>query len=259
MFRFALFLLIGVPCAHATSIVVKIDKQNIVIAADTLGVDAAGGVHEDQCKIVLAGRAAFAATGISSFTPSFSASPSAMPNWDAKSEATISYAAHSNDVEAAANEWLTKAEQYFTHLALADQRRARSLTEGDPDYVLVGGVFVGWSASGNIKLIMEYVRYEKPYSGLVQHIVQILPIRDLPYTTNAVTQRLFETDLTLTKATAIKWKTQAKAFPESERGWRWLEFLIRQTSEYAKVGTTVDVLELRQNGQTVWLQNLTCK
>ncbi|HEY5328695.1 MAG TPA: hypothetical protein VIJ79_02325 [Acidobacteriaceae bacterium] len=259
MFRFALFLLIGVSCAHATSIVVKLDKQNIVIAADTLGIDATGGVHQDQCKIVVAGRTAFAATGIASFTPSLSSPLPAMSSWDAKSEATTAYAANTNDLGGAANEWLTKAEQYFTRLPPADQRRARSLTGGDPDNVLVGGVFVGWSPSGTPELIMEYVRYEKPYSGRVQHLVQILPIRDLPYTTNAVTQRLFETDLTLMRATAAKWKNQAKGFPESERTWRWLEFLIRQTSEYAKVGTTVDVLELRQHGQPVWLQNLTCK
>jgi len=259
MFRFALFILIGVSCAHATSIVVEIGEQKIVIAADTLGVDAAGAVHEDQCKIVLAGRAAFAATGISSFTPSFSLSLSGVPGWDAKSEATIAYAAHNNDIEAAANQWLTKAEQYFTRLPPADQQRARSLTEGDPDHILVGGVFVGWGPSGNPKLIMEYIRYEKPDSARVQRLIQTLPIRDLPYTTNAVTQKLFETDPTLTRATATKWKTQAMAFPKSERKWRWLEFLIRQTSGYAKVGTTVDVLELRRDSQPVWLENLTCK
>jgi hypothetical protein len=259
MFRVALFTLIGVSFAHATSIVVNISEQRIVIAADTLGVDASGAVHEDQCKIVLAGRAAFAATGISSFTPSFSSSLSGVPGWDAKSEAANAYAAHNNDTEAAAKQWIIRAEQYFTGLPTADQQRARSLTVGDPDHVLVGGVFAGWGPNKNPILIMEYIRYESPNSAQVQHLIQTLPIRDLPYTTNAVTQKLFETDPTLIEETETKWKTQAEAISESERKWRWLEFLIQQTSKYAKVGTTVDVLELMQDGQPVWLQNPTCK
>jgi hypothetical protein len=259
MFRFALFALLGVSCAHATSIVVKLGEQRIVIVADTLGVDAAGNVHEDQCKIVQVGRAAFAATGISSFTPSFSPTLSAVANWDAKSEARDAYAAHNDDVEAAANEWLAKAERYFIGLPIADRLRARSLTDGDPDNILVGGVFVGWSPSGSAKLIMEYVRFVEPDVIQVQHLIQMLPVRDLPYTTNAATKKLFEGDPTLAKLIGSKWKIRAKSFPKSEQNWRWLEFLVQQTSNYAKVGTKVDVLELRQNDQPAWLQNLTCK
>ena len=259
IFLFAVFPLIGVTCAHATSIVIKVGEKKIVIAADTLGVDANGVDHEDQCKIVLSGGAAFAATGISSSTPSLSSPLAAVRGWDAKSEASIAYADHNNDVEAAATEWLANAERYFTSLPPADQLRARSLTEGDPDHILVGGVFAGWGPGRNAKLIIEYVRYEEPDSPRVQHLIQKLPIRDLPYTTNAATQRLFETDPSLMRAVAAKWKTQAKAFPIYERQWRWLEFLVRQTSKYAKVGTTVDVLELRVDGHPIWLQNPTCK
>lgn len=259
MFRFLLLALVGATCAHATSIVVKINKQKIVIAADSLGVDANGVDHEDQCKIVRSGNAAFAATGISSFTPSFSPSLASAPAWDAKSAARIAYTDHKNDVDGAANEWLTSAERFFTSLPPTDQRRARSLTAGDPDHVLVGGVFAGWGPGRDAKLIIEYIRYEAPDSPRVQHLIQNLKVRDLPYTTNAVTQKLFETDPSLATEVAARWKTQVSAFPMSERQWRWLEFLVQQTSRYAKVGTTVDVLELRRDGSPVWLQNLTCK
>ncbi len=103
MFRFVLLALIGVSCAHATSIVIKLNEQRIVIAADNLGIDAAGVVHEDQCKIVQAGGAAFAAMGISSFSPSHYPTLGATANWDAKDEERNAYAVHNNDVEAAAS------------------------------------------------------------------------------------------------------------------------------------------------------------
>jgi|ERR1035441_5628918 hypothetical protein len=126
--------------AHATSVVVKLNAQRILIAADTLGIDSAGIVHEDQCKIVPFGKAAFAAASISSFSTTL---PSTS-NWDSKLAARSAYAASSGDVEAAANDWQARAEGYFDNLAALDRRRARSLVSSDPEH---GGK--GTKCSGN--------------------------------------------------------------------------------------------------------------
>ena|ERR1035438_1142913 len=58
--RYALCAAIfAVPSAQATSIVIKLSDQRILIAADTMGIDSAGIAYQDQCKILLSGKAAF--------------------------------------------------------------------------------------------------------------------------------------------------------------------------------------------------------
>lgn len=114
-------------------------------------------MHEDQCKILPFSKAAFSVTGISSFSPIL---PS-VSNWDAKSAAQAAYAAHTEDIEAAADDWGGRAEQYFGGLAISDRLRARSLVERDPEHVLFAGVFVGWDSHRAAKLIFELVRFEE--------------------------------------------------------------------------------------------------
>jgi hypothetical protein len=46
--------------ARATSVVAKVGEDKIVVAADTLGIDAEGTRHEDQRKIVPLGKYVFA-------------------------------------------------------------------------------------------------------------------------------------------------------------------------------------------------------
>jgi hypothetical protein len=130
--------------AHATSVVAKVGKEKIVIAADTLGIDAAGSIHEDQCKILPLGRYVFAAASIASFSSTWPNSSA----WDSKIEAQAAYRSHEGDIEAAAHDWLERAERYFSNLRGADRLRARSMVASSPDHVLAVGVFVGWSAEG---------------------------------------------------------------------------------------------------------------
>jgi hypothetical protein len=250
LLRYVLCAIVGISYAHATSIVIKLQEQRIVIAADTLGIDSAGTVHEDQCKILPFGKAAFSVTGISSFSPTLASGS----NWDAKSVAQAAYAAHTDDIEAAADDWGGRAERYFGGLAISDRLRARSLV-----HVLFAGVFVGWDSHGAAKLIFEMVRFEEPDLVRTQHRRAILTPRDLPYTTNVITQQLIEGNSTQTQAVNHEWRTRSKEFPTSERDWRWLEFLIEETSKLDKVGKRVDVLELNRDDHSNWLQNLTCQ
>jgi len=256
-FRYALCAaILGIPpYAHGTSIVVKLNEQRILIAADTLGIDSAGAVHEDQCKLVSFGKAAFAAASISSFSSTLGS----RSNWDAKSEAQSAYAGHNDDLEATADDWRSGAERYFGGLMISDRLRARSLVDSDPDHVLVAGVFVGWDIQRAAELIIDLVRFEEPYLAGVQHLREVLRSRDLPYTTNTVTQELIEGDSTRAKAVREEWQIKSKEFPTSAQDWRWLEFLIVKTSERSEVGKSVDILELNRDGHSEWLQNLTCQ
>lgn len=253
--RYVLCAIVGTSYAHATSIVIELQGQSIVIAADALGIDSAGTVHEDQCKILPFGRAAFSVTGISSFSPTLTSGS----NWDAKSVAQAAYAAHADDIEAAADDWGGRAERYFGGLAISDRLRARSLVESDPEHVLFAGVFVGWDSHRVAKLIFEMVRFEEPDLLHTQHRRAVLTPRNLPYTTNVITQQLIEGNSARSQAVNHEWRIRSKEFPTSERGWRWLEFLIEETSKWDKVSKKVDVLELNRDDHSKWLQNLTCQ
>ena len=255
MYRFALIAaMFGISHAHATSVVVKLNEQKILIAADTLGIDSAGVVHEDQCKIVAFGKAAFAAASISSFSTTL---PS-IPAWDSKVAARSAYAASNGDVEAAANDWQARAEGYFGSLSALDRQRARSLVSSDPEHVLAVGVLVGWDSHGVAELIFQLVRFEEPGLRQVQNRRYTHRPRDLPYTTSVITQELIEKNSARGEAVRAEWRLQSKNIPVSDRDWRSLEFFIVRTSKWDNVSKGVNVLELGQDGHSRWLQNLTC-
>jgi hypothetical protein len=107
------------------------------------------------------------------------------------------------------------------------------------------------------ELILQLVRFEEPGLRQVQNRRDTLRSRDLPYTTNVVTQELIEKNSARGEAVRAEWKLESKNLPASDRDWRSLEFYIVKTSEWDKVSKGVNVLELGQDGHSRWLQNLT--
>ena len=93
----------------------------------------------------------------------------------------------------------------------------------------------------------------------IQKSEQLLPFRELPYTTNLVTQELIEGNSERTREAAAEWQRKAASYPRKERGWRWDEFVIVTTAIYDEsVGQAIDVLEIPAGGKARWLQNSTC-
>jgi len=241
--------------AHATSVVAKVGKEKIVIAADTLGIDAAGTIHEDQCKILPLGKYVFAAASIASFSSTWPNSSA----WDSKIEAQAAYRSHEGDIEAAAHDWLERAERYFSNLRGADRLRARSMVASSPDHVLAVGVFVGWSAEGEAEFLLEAIRFKESSPEQVEHLIEVFGSRDLPYTTNLITGELIEGHSDRANEAGREWEMKSKTFPKAEREWRWLEFLIQKTGTITQVGQQVDVLQFTRTGHSKWLQRRACE
>jgi hypothetical protein len=241
--------------AHATSVVAKVGKDKIVIAADTLGIDAAGTTHEDQCKIVPLGKYVFAAASIATFSPTWPNTSS----WDSKIEAQAAHKSHEGDIEAAASDWRERAERYFSNLRGADRLRARSMVASSPDHVLAVGVFVGWNAKGKAEFILEAIRYKEPDLEQIEQLIEILGSRDLPYTENVITAELIEGHTSRTSEARKEWEMKSKTFPKAERDWRWLEFLIQKTGTLTQVGQQVDVFQFTRTGHSEWLQRRACE
>jgi hypothetical protein len=239
--------------ARATSVVAKVGEDKIVVAADTLGIDAEGTRHEDQRKIVPLGKYVFAGASIATFGAT-------LPNssWDSKVEAEAAYRSHEIDIEAAARDWLERAERYFGNLSEADRLRARSMVASSPDHALTIGVFVGWDAKGKAEFILEAIRYKEPNLEQIEHIIEFGRSRDLPYTSNVITQELIEGHANRTSEARKEWAMKSKTFPKEELGWRWLEFLIQKTGAFADVGQKVDIMQLTREGHSEWLQRCAC-
>lgn len=258
MTRYLLSVVVAVSCAQATSIVFKVQDQRVVIAADTLAdkLDvSSSALHEDQCKIAPLGRAAFAVAGYSDYKRIDSSDQ--ISDWDAISDAKAAQAAHGQDIQEAADDWAARAVQHYTTFFFSAPLRVRALANINPQHVLVIGAFVGWGGDKAARLIFEYVYLDD--KAPIQSRRLILPSRDLPYTTNAITQELIEGHSERTEAVATRWKTKLRKLPKAERVWRWLEFIITATSQWDKtVAGRVDVLEVDRDGHVHWLQNFTC-
>lgn len=243
------------PCvahqAQATSIVVKLTENKVVIAADTLGIER-GTKYEDQCKIEPLGKYAFAASGIASFLAT-----SPLSSWDAKAEAQAAYRSHDADIDAAASDWLERTERYFGHLSRIDRARARSMA-APSDHTLAIGIFVGWNLKGQPEFILEAVRYKEPSLGQVEHLIERDPPRVVPFTSHPTTLELIEGNTNRAREARTEWKVKSKMLPKKELGWRWLEFLIQKTGEFADVGRKVDVMQFTQEGNPEWLQTCAC-
>jgi hypothetical protein len=247
--------------AHATSIVVKLEKNKIILAGDTrlgrLDVGSSGNVfHDDGCKILPLGTSAI---GISGNLDYKRIDPyDRLPDWDAISDAEAAYAQYNKNLQAMADEWARRAVLHYNAFYKLVPKRVRELANVNSDRVLLDAFFVGWLGPNTPVIIWEKIYLSETLHPAVHSNSQILYYRSLPYTTNSITQQLIEGDRAT--FTANKWKPESMKIPEDERGWRWLEFLIKATHDYDEsVGPHVNVLEIHFDRQAKWLQNLTCK
>jgi len=127
-----------------------------------------------------------------------------------------------------------------------------------PDHALTVRVFVGWNAKGKAEFVLEAIRYKGPNLEQIEQIIEFGRSRDLPYTSNVITQELIEGHTNRTSEARKEWAMKSKTFPKEELGWRWLEFLVRKTGAFADVGQKVDIMQLTREGQSEWLQRCAC-
>ncbi len=228
--------------------------------------------HDDYCKIIALPKVGFAATGYSDHTERNAIGVVAW-SWSALEDAQTSYGLHPDNITDMADDWRTREIEIFSNLYVLHQNLVKELAGADGKTPLVIGHFVGWDNEGQPTLILESIAlYQGPFtllnpaisppSSVFAPIVgyrTVLLERDLPYSTNNYTESLIESDPALSSPVAKKWSEGAKRLSESERDWRWVEFLIRRTADQDKaVGRCVAVLEIRPSG-TTWLQPQACR
>jgi hypothetical protein len=169
----------------ATTIVVKLEKGRIFLAADSrLGHLERGSDpslqaqtqshawHDDGCKLVSVGRAA---AGVSGDLDYKRIDPvDEVPDWSAASDANFALAIYGGNLRAAARDWVQRATQHYEVFRQSDPARVRALANVNSEHVLVDAFFVGWEGT-NPMLIWEKVALdETSLSGFVTR-EQILP------------------------------------------------------------------------------------
>jgi hypothetical protein len=258
-----LFVCVAMSFAHATSVVANLGLKRIILAADTRGGRLELGdspfshnFHDDVCKIIPLGHTAVAVSGNQIYKRNVVTDP--VPDWNALTDAEAAHAAYGDDLHEMAKDWARRsAAQYAVFYAVAPLR-VKELASVNRENVLIDAFVVGWQGQ------VPTLYWEKVYldENLPAHIYtseQLLPYRELPYTTNGTTQALFEGDSSRVEETAAQWRLTATRISAKELDWRWVEFLIRLTGSYDEgVGHDVNVIQIPVGGHAEWLQNCTC-
>jgi hypothetical protein len=254
-----LYLSVGLATANATSIVEFAGINRIILAADTRldrldPGDAYGQhYHDDGCKIAPIGSLAIAVGGIGDYTRL--QKTDSVADWNSLSDAKISYSENHGDLRLVATGWALRAAQHYKAFFAADPERVKALAAVNNENVLVDAFITGW-ASDTPTLIWEKVYFE---AGQIQTSEQVLPSRLLPYTTNGATYELIEGGTPRTTSSQDAWRSYVIGLKPEERDWRFAEFLIRRTGMYDdSVSPTVNVVQIPEQGDASWLQNLTC-
>jgi hypothetical protein len=249
--------------ASATSLVVKVEKDRIIFAADTRRTSftelSDPPPLPDVCKISVLSKVVFAATGRGTTFHQISGPP-VVGDWSADEDAKRSYLSHPDNLFEMAEDWKGRTIQHYATLYSVARQTVEELAGSNPLNVLVIGLFAGWDDKGRPTLITEKISLDRaqPMLSPIVGTENALYERETPYTTNDDTYRLAVGDSELGKTIAKKWAMRAKQFPKSERDWRWLAFLIESTSAYDKtVGKDADVLEIQASGSH-WLQRSAC-
>ncbi len=222
--------------------------------------------HDDYCKITPLGRVGFAAAGYSDHSEN-SSTGKTLWSWSASGDALTSYRLHPNNLAEMADDWRAREIELFKTLYSLHPSLIQELARADNSTPLVIGHFAGWDNEGRPTLILEMIVFNKGPFGLLNQQSALNPIvaipvvfheRDLPYSTNNYTEDLIEHDPVKASAAAKNWSVRSRRFPEPQRDWRWLEFLIQSTAPSdEEVGKGVYVREIKASS-SFWLQRKAC-
>jgi hypothetical protein len=245
--------------ATATSITAQVDSTRILFAADTHGDKLDPGSQtsdEIECKIVPLGHAASAITGNMDYVRNRADDPIA--SWDSLTDAREAYAAHNGDLLATIADWTERGKRHYLSFYRANPPRVAQLAGANNQNTLLAGLFVGF-LEGKATLVIQMVYLDEKQLTPILDKQIVLPARDVPYTSNGITQELIEGNSERATASQSAWAEKSKTVPASEQKQRRLEFFIQETSKYDRaVGTHVNILEVSPDKEQRWVQNSTC-
>ena len=205
-------------------------------------------------QIVPLAHTAFAITGNMDYVRNRADDPVA--SWDSRSDASAS---HEGDILAMASDWSERGKRHYLSFYRANPMRVAQLARANNQNILLVGLFVGFR-EGKATLVMQMVYLdEKQFFTPILDKQVVLAAREVPYTSNGITQELIEGNSERALASQSAWAEKSKSIPPSEQQQRRVEFFIQETSKYDRaVGTHVNILAVSPDTEQRWLQNSTC-
>jgi hypothetical protein len=258
--RFLALVLLSVGSVDATSIVVQLSPNRILVAADTrAGKSTNGGpkfFEDTQCKIAPLGNvAAFAHTGDAGY---ISGPSDSVASWDSLSDANEAYAQEGGNLIATGDNWAARAKRHFASFYSANPERLKQIAHAGTNNILLSALFSGYQ-DGKPILAIYNVYLDEGGSTPVLDRHRVFYARELPYTSHAVTEELIEGHSERTEAANAAWLEKLKSIPPSEVYFRRIEFLIQFTANYDEaVGKQVNVLEISPDKKPTWRLNPAC-
>ena len=189
----------------ATSVVVKVEKDRIILAADTrrtMFAELSGSPHDGMCKISVFSKIGFSASGAGVEFHQVSGPP-VVGDWSAFEAAKNSYAAHPHSLLEMAEDWKTRTIRFYTTLYSVSRQTVEGLAHTNSENVLIIGIFAGWDDAGRPEVIAERISLD------VSHILPAIVgdkaenyERERPYSTNVYTDALADSGSERGKAAA---------------------------------------------------------
>ena len=248
---------------RATSVVFDVNPNGIYVLADSRAGEetkTSNTTHDDKCKIaVLGNQILFSETGSEGYTPE--GILDTVPGWHGLDEAQAAYRnAVSHRVHDVALQWATQVTINFQKFYIAAPDRVRGLAVYG---TLLVGLFGGFE---NGKSVFYFARIAVDDS-LISREATTIPVGyslnlvpdPKPYATDGITQELIDGKTDRAKKAAALWATKRQKVAPADRRWRWLEFMVEQTTQYDDtVYPPVNVVQITPNRLT-WIQNKTCR
>jgi hypothetical protein len=248
-----------------TTIIVRYDNGRIFIATDTrrMAQSADGNIvpHDDQCKIVFLGRTALAITGMESYEKG---GPFDLaPEWNAFDDAKDAYRSSGDDLIGLADDWAQRVARHFSDFNAVHPDRVTALAQMNTLHSLTRAMFIAW-VDNSPTLVIRVITLDSSLLQAPTVTVNIgtIPVADdgVTYTSSSVTQELVNAKTGRAAEAERRWADESKKYPESERSWRYLQFLITETSKLEQgVSPQSDILAIPFDGDPYWIEKSTCK
>jgi hypothetical protein len=248
----------------ATTLVVKLENDRIILASDTrqerfnpgsVAMIQSPG-DDGRCKVRALGAIGFAVTG---FVEYRSENPlQALPDWNANLDAAEAFGKAGNDIRAVAADWAQRAVSHFELIYGTRPAWLKQLASENPDNLLQVAFFAGWD-KGSPVLLLEIVGFDAHASPVIRAREENRAISDAAFSTNAITQELVEGSSDRAQKVADEWDSLSESISTQDLGWKHVEFLIKKTAAYdPAVSPVVDVLSIPDGKPATWIQKRAC-
>jgi hypothetical protein len=255
----ALLAMLGASAqaGYGTTVIVKLENGRVLVAADERvqlrSTEAHQVTNEDKsCKIHQIGASTFSEIGNAEYYQMKNGVK--VTHWNAQVDLREAFQGVGDDVPTLAHAWGVTTRNHIANRLGMDGIRPGDIAQG-PRGLVAGGVFVGWRGR------LPVVKVSRLFVAGNELVEREDDLRiDLSMGSNNLhTEELTDGKTERAVAAAKRWKVESLRYPESERSWRYLGFLVRETSKIDEtVSPKSDIIELLPTGQLVWLQRSAC-